>query len=392
MARDTLTALRAGTPAPAAEPVRTRGVGLLAAGLAHDLNNMLGGIVATAELVQLRVGTQPGTAETMRDLGAIMDQATRAGDLIRKILAFSRQDTLVPVTADIDDLLDGFMTMLDALIFERALLQRLRGPGMLVRIDPAALERAVVNLVLNARDAIERRRDRAGRGQIRISVARIAPALRPEPGRAFMPAVPYAAVRVEDNGPGVAAADRAHMFDPYFTTRPDGQGLGLATAFGLVKQSGGFLLYDPSPLGGARFTIYLPEASPERPGDPGAGAPDVHAILLVDDDPMQRMATARALERLGHRVFQAANAEAALARLELERPLLLLADIRLPGMDGLELTRRARALYPEVPVLLISGYVGARERALLPELGAAFLAKPFTLKTLTERLAELLQQ
>ena len=370
-----------------AEPVRIQGVGTLAAGLAQDLNSMLGGIVATAELLQLRLGDAndaSNAAETRQDLGAIVDQATRASNLIRKILAFSRQDTLVPVTAGLDALLDGFAGLLDTLVVGRARLLRERGPDVLVRIDPAALERAVVNLVMNARDAVGRQ------GRIRISTARVPPGLRPEQGRAFMPAVPYAALRVEDNGPGVRAAHLARIFDPYFTTRRDSQGLGLAMAFGLVKQSGGFLLYDRSPLGGARFTVYLPEAPAERLPDRREAPPEVPVIALVDDDPMQRMATARGLERLGYRVWQAANGEAALARMPSDRPALMLAEIGLPGIDGLELTRRVRRIHPDLPVLLMAGFLGEAARAALPGLGVAFLSKPFTLKMLAARISELI--
>lgn len=372
---------------PAEPPVGTRAVGLLAAGLAQDLNSMLGGIVATTELLQMRHGGLQDNgrqSETIRDLEAIRDQATKASDLIRKVLAFSRQDVLDPVTGTADEFIDGFIRLLEQLVAGRAQLLRERGASVLVRIDPAALERIIVNLVLNARDAVGRR------GRIRISTARIAPALRPEAGRAYMPAVPYAAIRIEDNGPGVPAANLARIFEPFFTTRPDTQGMGLATAFGLVKQSGGFLLYDRSPLGGARFTIYLPEAMPERNGAGRTLLPEVPVIFLVDDDSMQRMATARSLERMGYRVRQAADGESALEKAGLEPPSMLIAELRLPGMDGLELTRRARGLYPDLPVLLVSGYADEQERAEMPGLGVVFLSKPFSLKSLTDRLAELL--
>lgn len=369
-------------PAPprAGGAVRTEAVGLLAAGLAHDLNNMLGGIIATAELLQLR-GRVRG--EDAQDLGAIVEQAGRASGLIRQILAFSRQALLVPTIAPLDQLVDGFAPMLGALVGPSAELRREQGAAVLVRMDPTALERAVVNLVLNARTA-------AGpRGHIRLSTTRLAPGLRPDDGRSFMPSVPYGALSVEDDGPGVDALHAPRIFEPYFTTRAQGQGLGLSTAFGLVKQSGGFLLYDRSDLGGARFTIYLPEVAPERPRYARLAQGSSKIILLAEDDLLLRMAAARGLERLGYRVRQAADGESALKRLEAECPSLLISDIRLPGLDGVALATAARATHPDLPVLLVSGYADESVRAALPGLGAAFLAKPFTLKTLGERVREL---
>ncbi|MCG2842473.1 response regulator [Sandaracinobacter sp. RS1-74] len=361
--------------------VRTEAVGLLAAGLAHDLNNMLGGIVATAELLQLR-GAMGG--EDARDLSAIIDQAGRASGLIRQILAFSRQDILLPVTAPLDGLLDRFAPMLEALLGKQAGFEREKGAPVSVRIDPTALERAVVNLLLNARAAV------GPGGRIRLSTARLAPGQRPEAGRGFMPAQPYGALSVEDDGPGVDPRHAARIFEPYFSTRPDGQGLGLSTAFGLVKQSGGFLLHDRSALGGARFTLYLPEAAETPLREERPAAAPVPVILLAEDDLMLRMSVARGLERHGYRVRQAGDGEAALKRLEGERPSLLLSDIRLPGMDGVALARAARAAHPDLPVLLVSGFADEAARAALPGLGIAFFAKPFTLKSLGERVRELI--
>lgn len=363
-------------------PVRTRAVGLLAAGLAHDLNNMLGGIVATAELVQAR-GRCGG--EDARDLEAIVGQAVKASRLIRQVLAFSRQDLLNPEVAALEALLAPLLPTLKAMTAPRATLDLQLSPAGPVRIDPTALERIVVNLVLNAREAVP---DMGGR--IRLTTGRIGAAQRPEAARGFMPPGAYAALRVEDNGPGVPPAIAARIFEPYFTTRPDGQGLGLATAFGLAKQSGGFLLQAPGALGGAGFTLFLPVASGEagRQAAPRAVAGDV--ILLAEDDMLLRMSTARSLERLGYRVRQAADGEAALARLERERPALLLSDIRMPGLDGIALTRAARLRHPGLPVLLVSGYADEMARGAVPDLDVAVIAKPFSMRELAERLAELI--
>lgn len=371
------------------QPLRTEAVGLLAAGLAHDLNNMLGGIVATAELLSMRAGAR----EDARDLDAIVEQAVRASELVRQILAFSRQDLLKPVTAELGESLERLQPVLSALTGPAVRLELVRGDPVLVRMDPTALERAAINLVLNARDAILEAGGGRGRaavgGRIRVSASRIGPGGRPEAGRSFMPAVPYGVLAVDDDGPGVDPELSARIFEPYFTTRAQGQGLGLSSAFGLVKQSGGFLLTEPSPLGGARFAIYLPEA--EGLAEPAAfdRAPGGRVVLLVEDELLLRMSVARGLERQGWRVRQAADGAAALQRLEAERPAVLVSDIRLPGLDGIGLTEAAQALYPGLPVLLTSGYADEAARAAVPGLMVGFLPKPYTVKTLVERIREL---
>lgn len=367
-------------PAPRVAPVRTEAVGLLAAGLAHDLNNMLGGIVATAELVQDRVSRN---GEDRRDLQAIIEQAVKASGLVRQILAFSRQDMLNPVMGDLARMLEAITSPLAPMLGAAIRLELRREAQVNVTIDPTALDRAVVNLVLNARDAL------GTGGLIRITAARVGPANRPDSARSFMPPIVYGAVAVEDDGPGVDPAIAARIFEPYFTTRRAGQGLGLSSAYGLVKQSGGYLLLDRSVLGGARFTIYLPEAGRSHEYARAAQVRGGQTILLVEDDLLLRMSAARGLERQGYRVRQAADGEAAMARMGAERPSLLLSDIRMPGLDGIELARRARTLHPGLPILLVSGYADEGERAAVPELDVGFLQKPFTLKTLGERIREL---
>lgn len=370
--------------------MRTRAVGLLAAGLAHDLNNMLGGIVSTVELLQMRdrrAGDFGG--EDARDLGAILDQALKASELVRQILAFSRQDLLNPAAADLGELLVRTAPVLTALTGPRVVLDIRRGAAVAVTVDSTALERVLVNLVLNAREAILEAPDGPGHGRIRLETQRIGPGERPEAGRGFMPAVPYGVLSVTDDGPGVDPAVAARIFEPYYTTRPHGQGLGLSSAFGLVKQSGGFLLLEPSARG-ARFALYLPETGDALQAQAMPRAPAGRTLLLVEDELMLRMSVARGLERLGWRVRQAADGEAALKRLADERPAVLVSDIRMPGLDGLGLTAAARRIWPGLPVLLTSGYADEAARAAVPALGVGFLPKPYTLKSLGERLREML--
>lgn len=372
--------------------VRTRSVGLLAAGLAHDLNNMLGGIVATAELLQARSDARSDDGD-LRDLSVIVDQAVRASELVRQILAFSRQDMLNPAPADLDALMERMLPVVSALTGPRVELVVRRGPPVQVRVDATALERVVVNLVLNARDAIMDMRGGRGPyprkvGRIELMTARIGPGERPEAARGFMPAVPYAVLSVSDDGPGVSAEHVARIFEPYFTTRPRGQGLGLSSAFGLVKQSGGFLLLEPS-LRGARFAVYLPELLEAVLPEAVPAQPAGRLLLLVEDELVLRMSVARGLERQGWRVRQAPDGEAAMRRLKAERPAVMVSDIRMPGLDGIGLTEAARAMWPGLPVLLTSGYADEEARAAVPRLGVGFLAKPFTVRTLNERLREI---
>jgi two-component system cell cycle sensor histidine kinase/response regulator CckA len=386
------------------QPLRTEAVGLLAAGLAHDLNNMLGGIVATAELLSMRAVAR----EDARDIDAIVDQAVKASELVRQILAFSRQDLLNPVTTELGQSLQRLEPVLAALTGPRVRLELVSGGPVLVRMDPTALERVAINLVLNARDAIleqggleqggleqgglerDGRRGRGSvRGSIRVRAMRIGRGERPEAGRGFMPAVPYGVLAVEDDGPGVDPAVAARIFEPYFTTRARGQGLGLSSAFGLVKQSGGFLLHEPSPMGGARFAIYLPEVDALAAQPAVDRSPGGKLVLLVEDELLLRMSVARGLERQGWRVRQAADGAAALQRLARERPAVLISDIRMPGLDGIGLTAAARELHPGLPVLLTSGYADEAARAAVPGLGVGFLPKPYTVKTLGERIREL---
>lgn len=361
-----------GTPSP----VRTEAVGLLAAGLAHDLNNLLGGIVATADLVALR---HQDDAQDRMDLGAISELAGRAGALVRQILAFSRQETLVPASLDLVEELEKLLPSLRALAGARidVHLDHVEDDDrpVVVRVDPTALERIAVNLVINARQALAPQ----GKGQITILAAAVDPCELPEAGAGFMIRQKYGVIVIEDDGPGIPPEMAGRIFEPFFTTSKEGQGLGLASVFGLVKQSGGYVLQDRSIFGGARFSVYLPAARCKEAADvvrvPDAG----RCILVVDDEPLLRQAMVRGLRQRGYVVVEAENGTDALSLLEKEEPSLLLSDIRMPGMDGVELARRSRAQHPELPILLVSGYADPAARNSIPGIRVKFLSKPFTL-------------
>jgi two-component system cell cycle sensor histidine kinase/response regulator CckA len=358
-------------------------VGQLAAGLAHDLNTMLGGIVATAELVGGRL--PPGGSDA-EDLAAIVAQARSAAELIRQLLAFSRQEMLRPARVHIGELVLRLTPLIRAQIGRQLGLGSPSDRGPAVEADPQALERVILNLVTNARDAIGRRP-----GRIEIGWGVVDAADLPEDARSFIPPGRYAMLSVADDGPGVPAEHAAHIFEPYFTTKPAGAGtgLGLATAYGLVKQSGGFLLLDRRVARGARFIVVLPLAGESGQATNGRlPMPAGPHVLLAEDEAVLRSAMARALEQGGACVTAVADGEAALEAIRRTPEItLLVSDIRMPGLDGLALVERARELAPGLRVVLVSGFADAVERARLAAMDVAFLAKPFSLNDLAQVVA-----
>ena len=386
-ARAQRTAASPPRPDPLLPPVRMQAVGQLAAGLAHDLNTLLGGIVATAELLREEA---PVGSRQEADLAAIVEQAGRAAALIRQLLAFSRQEMLRPRPVRLGELVLRLRPVIRAQIGRHIRLVLPPDPGPSVHADVQALERVLLNLVTNARDAIGARP-----GRIEIACGTVGPAGIPPDARAFMPPRDYATLSVSDDGPGVPPEHAARIFEPYFTTKPlgAGSGLGLATAYGLVKQSGGFLLLDRGLSRGARFTVYLPLAGGRPAADADAPPAAGKAVVVAEDDALLRAAMARALGRLGLAVLTAADGLAALDLLsgpQGAEVALLVSDIRMPGLDGVMLTERTRAVRPGLRVLLVSGYADAAERARLADLDIAFLAKPFALSDLTACVSRML--
>ena len=272
---------------------------------------------------------------------------------------------------------------------------RLRpAPGLWrVEADPNQLESAILNLAVNARDAMPQG------GELVIETANVTFSHpRGEAG-----AGDYVAIVVTDTGTGMDAETLSRAFDPFFTTKEVGKGtgLGLSMVYGFVRQSGGHVEIRSKPGEGATVSIYLPrrlggepaETAPPEAAAPGARQP--HSVLVVEDDAGVRAYTAEIVRELGYRVFEAADAVAALRRLEDETPRidLLFSDVVMPGMSGRELAEKARALHPGLKVLLTSGYTGALNGRGEPwEPGAGIVAKPFTYETLARRIAELIDE
>jgi PAS domain S-box-containing protein len=368
-------------------------VGKLAGGIAHDFNNLLTAILGFTALA--RAEQPPGTP-MYEWLEEIRRSGEQAAALTSQLLAFGRRQTLRPVDLDLNHVVDDLQKMLRRLIGEHIECVVELDPALeMVRADRSQIEQVIVNLVVNARDAMFR----GGRLTIRTHNVEI------EPGHALA-AGPYAALAVEDTGEGIAPAVLERIFEPFFTTKPLGRGtgLGLATVYGVVKQSGGDVQVQSAPQRGACFTVLLPAATPERPLDAvpgdalvgeGAGtAGDGGSLLIVEDDAGVRAFATQVLRDAGWTVFEAGNPAEALAIAAHEsQPLdLLLTDVVLPGIDGVDLAERLRALRPGLRVLFMSGYTPEEVVA-----GAALarvdqlLRKPFMPSELRDRVAQALR-
>ncbi|HEX8393265.1 MAG TPA: PAS domain S-box protein [Longimicrobium sp.] len=346
-------------------------VGQLAGGIAHDFNNIMMAVNGFAQLA-LR-GTAPGDPRVawLEEIGR---GAARAADLTRQLLAFSRRQVLRPEPVDLNAAVSALAPLLQRVVGEHVTLGTHLAPGLPdVWFDRGNLDQVLMNLALNARDAMPQG------GVLRISTA----AGRVEPGaHAELAPGEYAVLTVEDSGEGIAPELLGRVFEPFFTTRPQGKGtgMGLSTVHGILAQSGGAVEVESTPGAGATFRVYLPwaPASAGRPSS-AAGAADAATVLLVEDDPSVRGIALEVLRAEGYRVLAAANGVEALALASghAEPIHLLVSDVMMPGMGGPELARRLRLLRPELRVGFLSGY--PEEDAGLPR-GAAhgFAQKPIS--------------
>jgi two-component system cell cycle sensor histidine kinase/response regulator CckA len=369
-------------------------VGRLAGGIAHDFNNVLTAVLGSIELLLLDAPTDRPHRE---ELDIIRDAALRAKDLIRQLLAFSARQVLQPLVLDVNRLVGDLGKLLRRLLGEDIELVAQLAPDLgAVRVDAGQIEQVLVNLGVNARDAMPQ----GGRLTIATTNVDLAPADRPPaPG---MTTGRYVLLSMSDTGIGMDEDVKAHLFEPFFTTKPRGKGtgLGLATVYGIVHQSGGSIVVDSAPGQGATFRIYLPRV--EAPLDATEGqAPVRHpaagreTILLAEDEQLVRLLTRKVLELAGYRVLVAAGgAEALVAAERHDGPIhLLLTDVVMPEMNGRELMHRLAQLRPDVRVLYMSGYADeavARHGALDPR--TAFLQKPFTPEGLARKVRAVLDE
>ena len=378
-----------------AQSQKMQAVGQLAGGVAHDFNNLLTVIIGNSEFLLMR--HQAGDP-SFKEINEIHQNALRAATLVGQLLAFSRKQTMQPRVLAVRDVVGELALMLRRLLREGVDLKLEHGSAVWpVHADEAQLSNAIINLVVNARDAMPK----GGTVTIRTSneVVKTPATL----GTAIMPAGEYVCIDVSDTGIGIAKEHLGKIFDPFFTTKPIGQGtgLGLATVYGIVKQSGGFITVDSEIGKGTRFRIFLPrhridESAPqigevERPGPRDVTGQDT--ILLVEDEEAVRSFAARALKLRGYSVLEAAGGEEALGIVQnAKAPIhLLITDVVMPNMDGPTLVRAVKRIRPEMAVIFMSGYAEeAFRRNDEKAEDLHFLPKPFGLKQLAAKVKEVL--
>ena len=380
-----------------AQSQKMQAVGQLAGGVAHDFNNLLTAMIGFCDLLLLRF--RPGDP-SFSDIMQIKQNANRAANLVRQLLAFSRQQSLQPRVLNITDVLAELSHLLRRLIGENIELKVVHERDLgLVKVDQGQLEQVIINLAVNARDAMP------GGGTLAIRTANVTLAGAVRRGHEIMPAGDYVQIEVRDTGVGIPKENIERIFEPFFSTKEvgSGTGLGLSTVYGIVKQTGGFVFAESEPDEGAAFVILLPRLSGEEAA-PGArpenadtqAARDLTGagtVLLVEDEDPVRLFSARALRNKGYKVVEAKSGEAALEIIvaKTENFDLLITDVVMPRMDGPALIKEVRAIHPDMKVIFISGYTEDSFRKRLgDESGIHFLAKPFSLKQLAGKVKEVM--
>jgi two-component system cell cycle sensor histidine kinase/response regulator CckA len=374
-----------------AQATKMQAVGQLAGGVAHDFNNILTAIIGHCDLMLMRHA--PGDSD-YDDIQQIRSNSNRAASLTRQLLAFSRQQTLRPQVLQLPDVIAEVSTLLKRLLGERVKLQVKHGRGLgAVRADPGQLEQVIVNLAVNARDAMLSKDDNSV-GLLTLHTYAVTAEDVRRMGSEILPVADYTALRVSDTGTGILPHLLPKIFEPFFTTKEVGKGtgLGLSTVYGIVKQSGGFIFAESEPGKGTSFVIYLPVHRAEAAAKPGRKAREpagelwgTATILLVEDEATVRAVAERALTRHGYTVLLAENGEAAIEILDREKRVdLMISDVVMPTMDGPTTAREARLRQPDLPILFISGYAEETLRQSIDLDRVAFLAKPFSVQKLAE--------
>ena len=367
---------------------KMQAIGQLAGGVAHDFNNLLTAISGHCDLLLLR--HDQGDPD-YSDLVQINQNANRAAALVGQLLAFSRKQTLRPETLDIRDTMADLTHLLNRLVGETVTLTLSHDPVLQpIRADKRQLEQVLMNLVVNARDAMP-----TG-GEIKVTTECVTLETALTRDRVVVPSGKYVTVKVEDKGEGIAPDNLQKVFEPFYTTKRTGEGtgLGLSTAYGIVKQSGGYIFVDSKLGEGTVFSLYFPvmvqtvAAVKERPPSvPAAPAkPNDGIVLLVEDEAPVRAFASRALRLRGYTVIEADSAEGALKTLE-DQTLsvdVFVTDVIMPGMDGPRWVRQALKHRPGIPVVFVSGYAeDSFEDAQTSIPNSTFLPKPFSLTELT---------
>lgn len=369
---------------------RLEAIGRLTAGIAHDFNNLLTAIIGNIEtyLGRLReegVASPPELREARR-------AADRAAEVTRQLLAFGRQQVLHPRLVDVNRVIGDMGSLLQRLIGDRVRISlQLQEDPWPVHVDPGRLEQVIMNLAINARDAMPEG------GELTLATSNVSLRDEDSVARFPFPIEPgdYVALEVIDTGVGMDAETQARIYEPFFTTKPKdvGTGLGLSTVYGIIKQSGGFIAVSSAPRAGTTFEVYLPRAPGKMPTSEPVQVEDAvevegtETVLVVEDDEAVRALIGRALRRRGFEVIETTGGQEALDVLRSRNPKidLLLTDAVMPGMTGVELIEEARGLDGPFRVLLMSGYA---EGTL--DIDVPYIAKPFSPAELVKRVRDVL--
>tara|TARA_R110002110_G_scaffold284986_1_gene499056 strand:+ start:31341 stop:33881 length:2541 start_codon:yes stop_codon:yes gene_type:complete len=381
-----------------AQGQKMQAVGQLAGGIAHDFNNLLTAMIGFCDLLLLR--HSPGD-QSFGDIMQIKQNANRAARLVRQLLAFSRQQTLQPRVLSMTDVLGDLANLLRRLIGANIQLNMVHGRDLaLVRADQGQVEQVIINLAVNARDAMTEG------GELTIETDNETFISSQRRGGETVPPGDYVVVKVADSGVGIPKENLEHIFEPFFTTKEvgAGTGLGLSTVYGIVKQTGGYVLVDSNTGAGTAFTIYLPAHAKEAgalekletPDSPSAAdTTGAGTVLVVEDEDAVRLFSARALRAKGYKVLEARTGEAAMELMAVvEEPIdLLITDAVMPEMDGPTLIKNVRDEKPDMPVICISGYAEETFRNRLGEdQDIHFLPKPFSLAQLAGKVKEVMDR
>lgn len=377
---------------------KMQAIGQLAGGVAHDFNNLLTAIIGYCDLLQLR---HKAGDPSFADIKQIEQNAQRAAALVRQLLAFSRQQTLQPKLHDITDILTEVSHLLRRLIGVSIDFNMVHGQELsMVKVDERQLEQVLINLAVNARDAME------GQGKLTILTENFSNDNVIELVSEDLPAGNWVRVRVQDTGCGISAENLSRIFEPFFTTKKvgEGTGLGLATVYGIIRQTGGFLDVQSTVGQGTEFIIYLPQPqhdevqeqkqAEEKVEEAQTDLTGSECILLVEDEDAVRTFSQRALANKGYEVIAADCADAAWDMFqndEIERLDLMVTDVVMPGMDGPTLVKKVKEIKPDLKVIFMSGYT--EDKLKDHDSGNIhFLPKPFTLKQLAAKVKEVLQE
>ncbi|WP_341365697.1 ATP-binding protein [Yoonia sp. BS5-3] len=376
---------------------KMQAIGQLAGGVAHDFNNLLTAISGHCDLLLLR---HDEGDQNYGDLIQIHQNANRAASLVGQLLAFSRKQNLQPEVIDLRDTLSDLTHLLNRLVGEKVTLRLHHDPALAqIKADKRQLEQVLMNLVVNARDAM------SGAGEIKVTTENLTLKSQMVRDRAVVPPGDYVVVKVIDEGHGIPPDKLTKIFEPFWTTKrtSEGTGLGLSTAYGIVKQTGGYIFVDSDPGVGTQFSLLFPSydlpvanAVPIKPESPKIAPVAVDGVvLLVEDEAPVRAFASRALRLRGYTVLEADCAEAALDLLE-DRDLhvdIFVTDVIMPGLDGPTWVRQALLDRPETRVVFVSGYAeDAFSDAETPIPNSVFLPKPFSLNALTQTVHAQLQE